>query len=435
MLTVATMSHHTAPIGVREQLSIAAEDVGATITRAQASLGQVAIIATCNRLELYVAGTHAPEKLFDFIQQETGTDAESIRRHFHVHHDTEGVRHLYRVASGLESMVIGESEILGQIRTAFSEAADVGIDDSILVRLFHGAIRAGRRARNETAIGHHALSVSSIAVQQARDLHGDLSAARVLVIGAGEAGRLTAEALVGQGAREVTVANRTVARAEALATELGGKAASFDELPNAIAMSDVIVAASGAPDTLVSLETMRTAVERREGSPLLIVDIGMPRDVDPEAGKLPGVSYHDMEALQEIASMNGRARAEEIGAVETVLEEEIGDFSKWWEQLRTQPTIATISGRAEAIRREAVEKSLRRMGADETTRQEIDGLTRAIVKRLLHDPITTLRERGDQDGNYLEVARTLFRLDDEVSAAVAADTRNGTSSGANDAAG
>ena len=433
MLTVATMSHHTAPIGVREQLSIAAEDVGAAITRAQASLGQVAIIATCNRLELYAAGSHAPEKLFDFIQQETGADAESVRRHFHVHHDTEGVRHLYRVASGLESMVIGESEILGQIRTAFSEAADVGIDDSILVRLFHGAIRAGRRARNETAIGHHALSVSSIAVQQARELHGDLSAARVLVIGAGEAGRLTAEALVGQGAREVTVANRTVARAEALAAELGGKAASFDELPDAIAMSDVIVAASGAPDTLISLETMRTAVERREGSPLLIIDIGMPRDVDPEAGKLPGVSYHDMEALQEIASTNGRARAEEIGAVEIVLEEEIGDFNKWWEQLRTQPTIATISGRAETIRREAVEKSLRRMGANETTRQEIDGLTRAIVKRLLHDPITTLRERGDQDGNYIEVARTLFRLDDEQPMT---DSMSEVpqSSGANDAA-
>ena len=413
MLTVATMSHHTAPIGVREQLSIAAENVGSAIAHAQVGLGQVAIIATCNRLELYVAGTPAPERLFDFIQQETGAAAEAVQRHFHIHHDTEAVRHLYRVASGLESMVIGESEILGQIRTAFSEAADVGIDDAILVRLFHGAIRAGRRARNETAIGHHALSVSSIAVQQARELHGDLSAARVLVIGAGEAGRLTAEALVGQGARAVTVANRTVARAEALATELGGKAASFEMLPDEIAMSDVIVAASGAPDTLIDLNTMRSAVERREGSPLLIIDIGMPRDVDPAAATLPGISYHDMEALQEIAAVNGRARAQESDAVETVIEEELADFSRWWEQLRTQPTIATISGRAEAIRCEAVEKSLRRLGADEATREEVDALTQAIVKRLLHDPITTLRERGDQDGNYIEVARTLFRLDDD----------------------
>jgi glutamyl-tRNA reductase len=435
MLTIATMSHHTAPIGVREQIAIAAENVGPVITRAQATLGQTAIIATCNRLELYVSGSHDSEKLFEFIQQETGADAESVRKHFHIHHDTEGVRHLYRVAAGLESMVIGESEILGQIRTAFSDAADVGIDDTILVRLFHGAIRAGRRARNETAIGHRALSVSSIAVQQARELHGDLSAARVLVIGAGEAGRLTGEALVAQGAREVTVVNRTVARAEALAAELGGKAAAFDDLPEAIAMSDVIVAASGAPDTLIDLETMRTAVERREGAPLLIIDIGMPRDVDPEAGKLPGISYHDMESLQAIAAANSRARAEEIGAVEIVLAEEVSDFSKWWEQLRTHPTIAAINGRAETIRRESVEKSLRRLGADEVTRQEIDGLTRAIVKRLLHDPITTLREHGDQDGQYIEVARMLFRLDDDVPAAVSADTRNGTNSGANDAAG
>lgn len=435
MLTIATMSHHTAPIGVREQLAIAAENVGPAVTRARDMLGQSAIIATCNRLELYVAGSHAPEKLFDFIEQETGADAAAVRKHFHIHHDTEAVRHLYRVASGLESMVIGESEILGQIRTAFSEAADVGIDDAILVRLFHGAIRAGRRARNETAIGHHALSVSSIAVQQARELHGQLSEARVLVIGAGEAGRLTAEALVAQGAHEVTVANRTVARAEALATELGGKAASFDALPDAIATADVVVAASGAPTTLIDLETMRSAVERREGAPLLVIDIGMPRDVDPAAATLPGVSYHDMEALQEIASTNGRARAQEIGAVETVLEEEIGDFTTWWDQLRTQPTIATISGRAETIRREAVEKALRRLDADETMRQEVDALTRAIVKRLLHDPITTLRERGDQDGNYLEVARTLFRLDDEEAVSVSSDARNGASTGANDAAG
>ncbi len=435
MLTTVTMSHHTAPIGVREQLAIAAEDVGPTITRAQEQLGPATIIATCNRLELYVAGNHPPEKLFDFIEQETNADSASVRKHFHVHHDTEAVRHLYRVASGLESMVIGESEILGQIRTAFSEAADVGVDDAILVKLFHGAIRAGRRARNETAIGHHALSVSSIAVQQARDLHGQLSEARVLVIGAGEAGRLTAEALVAQGAQHVTVANRTVARAEALATELGGKAASFDALPDAIATADVVVAASGAPDTLVPLETMRSAVERREGAPLLVVDIGMPRDVDPAAARLPGVSYHDMEALQEIAAANGRARAEEIGSVETVLEEEIADFTTWWDQLRTQPTIATISGRAETIRREAVEKALRRLDADESTRQEVEGLTRAIVKRLLHDPITTLRERGDQDGNYLEVARTLFRLDDDKTAPVMSDRRNGASGDANDAAG
>jgi glutamyl-tRNA reductase len=416
MLTLATMSHHTAPIGVRERLGIASDDLPSALERAQAMLGPSAIVATCNRFELYVSGSHEPARLLDFIEELTGADRPTIDRHFHVHHDSDALRHLYRVAAGLDSMVLGESEILGQVRSSFSAADDAGVDDAILVRLFHGAIRAGRRARHETAIGHHALSVSSIAVKQARALHPNLKDARVVVIGAGEAGRLTAEALVDQGVREVTVANRTVSRAEALAEELRGRAVSFDELPEAIATCDVVVAASGAPGTVVSLETMEAIVRRREGAPLLIIDIGMPRDIDPGVAALPGVSYRDMEGLQEIAAANGRARAREVGSVEALLQEEAADFIAWWEQLHTQPTIASLNLRAEEIRQAAVEKSLRKMNADDETRREIDALTRTIVKRLLHDPIATLRELGDQQHNYIEAARTLFRLDDEAKA-------------------
>ena len=413
MLTLATMSHHTAPIAVRERLGIATDDLGTVLERAQTRLGATAIVATCNRFELYVSGAHEPATLLGFIQELTGAERGAIDRHFHVHHDSDAVRHLYRVAAGLESMVLGESEILGQLRSSFSAAADAGVDDATLVRLFHGAIRAGRRARHETAIGHHALSVSSIAVQQARALHPNLRNARVLVIGAGEAGRLTAEALVDQGVRAVTVANRTVSRAEALAEELGGRAVSFEQLPDALATCEVVVAASGAPGAIVEYDVMEEVVRRREGAPLLLIDIGMPRDIDPAAAKLPGVSYHDMEALQEIAAANGRAREREVGAVEAVLDEETADFLAWWDQLATQPTIASLNLRAEAIRQAAVEKSLRRLGADDDARREIDALTRAIVKRLLHDPIATLRELGDEQRNYIEAARTLFRLDDE----------------------
>ena len=425
MLTLATMSHHTAPIAVREQLSIAADNVPDTIRRARAEIGQMAIIATCNRLELYLPGEHDPERLLSFIGDVTGAPEVTLRRSFHVHHDTEVVRHLYRVASGLESMVIGEAEILGQVRTAFATATDAGTDDARLVRLFHGAIRAGRRARHETAIGHHALSVSSIAVAQARELHPEIASARVLVIGAGDAARLVARALVDGGARQVTVANRTRARAELLAAELGGRAVSFSELPRALAAAEVVVAASGAPETLVGLEEMEAAVEQREGAPLLIVDIGMPRDIDPRAASLPGVSYHDMEALQEIAAASGRARAQEIGLVESLLDEEVSDFSEWWRQLRSGPTIARLSARAEQIRRQAVDRSLRRMGDDSGLRREVDALTRALVRRLLHDPITTLREQSDEDGRTVELARTLFRLDDAPGPAGADEGRPG----------
>jgi len=413
MLTVATMSHHTAPIAVRERIALTPEALEDATHRAQATLGPTAILATCNRFELYVSGRQDPDQLLDFIRAETGADEDSIRRHFVVHHDIEAIQHLYRVAAGVESLVLGEFEIMGQLRGAFSVAAGAGMEDAILVHVMHGAIRAGRRARHETAIGHHAMSVSSIAARQARDRHPRIADARVLVIGAGEAGRLTAEALVAQGVTSVAVTNRTFSRAEALAEELGGTAVPFDQLANAIAVSDVVVAASGAPGTLVDLDLMRGAVERREGAPLIAIDIGMPRDFDPAIASLPGVTYYDMEGLQELAAENGRARAGELPAVHAVLDEELADFVTWFERLRTKPTIASLNTRAEEIRLAALEKSLRKLDADDDLRREVDALTRAIVKRLLHDPITTLRNRGDREQHYIEAVRTLFQLDDE----------------------
>lgn len=414
MLTLATMSHHTAPIAVRERLGIATDDLDSVLQKAQLELGPTAIVSTCNRFELYVSGAHETERLLDFIEKLTGGNRHEINRHFHILHDGEVVEHLYRVSAGLESMILGESEILGQLRSAFSAATDTGLEDTTLVRLFHGAIRAGRRARHETAIGHHSLSVSSIAVQQARALHPKLEDARVLVIGAGEAARLTAEALVTQGVHQVTVANRTVSRAEALASELGGNAVSFDELPDALSRCEVVVAASGAPDPIVEYDLVADVIRRREGVPLLFIDIGMPRDIDPTVNDLPDVNYHDMEGLQEIAAVNGHAREREVGAVETVLEEESAIFLDWWDQLASQPTIALLNRRAEQMRQTAVEKSLRKLDIDETARQEIDALTRTIVKRMLHDPINLLRQRGDQERQYIEAARTLFNLDDEL---------------------
>jgi len=415
MLTLATISHHTAPIAIRERLGIATDDLNSVLERAQLKLGPTAIISTCNRFELYVSGTHEAEQVLDFIEMLTAGNRQEINRHFHILHDREVINHLYRVSAGLESMILGESEILGQLRGAFSAATDAGLDDMTMVRLFHGAIRAGRRARHETAIGHHALSVSSIAVQQARALHPNLEDAHVLVIGAGEAARLTAEALVTQGVHKVTVANRTVSRAEALASELRGNAVSFDELPDALSRCEVVVAASGAPNAIVEYDLVADVIRRREGVPLLFIDIGMPRDIDPAVNDLPGVNYHDMEGLQEIAAENGQAREREIGAVETVLEEEAAIFLNWWDQLASQPTIALLNRRAERMRQTAIEKSLRKLDIDDTARQEIDALTRTIVKRMLHDPISLLRQRGDQERQYIEAARTLFNLDDEVS--------------------
>lgn len=415
MLTVATMSHLTAPIAIREHVAIAPDALEAATARAQTALGPSAILATCNRFEVYVAGRREPDRLVEFIGTETGTEVMSVRRHFRVHHDADAIRHLYRVAAGVESLVLGEYEIMGQLRGAFSLAAGAGMEDAVLVRALHGAIRAGRRARRETAIGHRALSVSSIAARLARETHPRLAEARVLVLGAGEAARLAAEALVDQGVGDLTVINRTLRRAEVLAADLQGRAVPFERLAEEIVANDIVVAASGAPGTLIDLELMQAVVRRREGSPLLAIDIGMPRDIDARVAMLPSVTYYDMEGLQEIAAQNAQARSRELPSVEAILDEEIAEFLAWFRHLRTRPTIASLNQRAEEIRIAAVEKSLRKLNADAEMCREVDALTRALVKRLLHDPITTLRNRGEREQQYVEAVRTLFKLDDEPS--------------------
>ena len=242
--------------------------------------------------------------MIDFLVQDGGADRELADRYLQYRRDAEAVSHLYSVAAGIDSMVLGESEILGQVRAAFAATVSVGADEAVLSRLFHTAIRVGRRARAETQIGHHSLSISSIAAQQARALHADVESATVLMLGAGEAGRLAAEALVDHGAGRVLVVNRTAERGEGLADDLGGQALPFERLDEALSESDIVIAASGSPDHLVAREQAVKAMARRNGRPLVIIDIGLPRDFDPTVRDVPGVVYRDLDDLQTVA---GRA--------------------------------------------------------------------------------------------------------------------------------
>ena len=260
MITLAAMSHHTAPLEVRERLAITADALPGLLTRGRATFGASVLIGTCNRLELYVPGARDPSEVLDFLAHELDADFDTVERHFRVAHADDAVRHLYAVAAGVDSMVIGETEVLGQVRNAFSAMVAAGADNSVLSRLFHTAIRTGRRARNETGIGEHALSVSAIAAQQARDLFPDLAHASVLIVGAGEAAKLAAESLTGYGAQNITFINRTLDRADALAQALGGRAVPFAQLTDALEAADIVVAASGSPDPLFSATMVSTVV-------------------------------------------------------------------------------------------------------------------------------------------------------------------------------
>ncbi|MEE8421352.1 MAG: glutamyl-tRNA reductase, partial [Dehalococcoidia bacterium] len=333
MLTSVGVSHRNAPIDVRESLTVSADDLPELMSAITRCFGAGAVLATCNRFELYLPGSHDRESVLEFLVEEAGADARLADAFFEYRRDAEAVCHLYRVAAGIDSMVLGESEILGQVRDAFSLATANGADNSLLSRLFHTAIRVGRRARSETGIGHHALSISSVAAQQARALHPDIERETVLVVGAGDAGRHAAESLADRGVGRMLVANRTAERAEALAGDLDGEAVTFDQLPQALADSDVVISASGSAEHLVSRQQVAEAMASRDGRPLAIIDIGLPRDFDPAVREIGGVTYRDLDDLQSVVEEHMRAREGEVVAVNAIVDEETAHFIEWWEQL------------------------------------------------------------------------------------------------------
>jgi len=419
VITQAGLSHRTAPIEVRERLTVAEEDVVPLLHAASRTFGRgAALLSTCNRLELYVGDEVGPEAMHAFLAGHFSADLGSVARHFQTRHGLDAVRHLYGVASGVDSMVLGETEVLGQVRAAFSSTVKAGTDDAVISRLFHTALRTGRRARRETAISERALSVSSIAAQQARATFPDLTRASVLVIGAGEAGRLAAQAVVASGAQDIVVVNRTASRAEGLADELGGRAVPFEDLPDALSRAHIAISAVGAPEPVVPAVLLGEAMARREGEALLIVDIGVPRDFEAGVRELPGVSYFDLDDLREVADRNAEARRAEVDAVTGIVEEETLKFGHWAESQRVQPTITELGTRVEALRLDVIERTLRSNGitphidSAERERFEVlaDQVTRHLVKRLLAAPIEVLHERGDRSFT-LEATRALFRLD------------------------
>jgi glutamyl-tRNA reductase len=417
VITLAGLSHHTAPLDIRERLAVPDDDVTPFLQAADARFGRgAALLSTCNRLELYVGGDQDAAAMRAFMGEQLRAPG-LVERHILVERSTEAIHHLYGVASGIDSMVLGETEVLGQVRTAFSATVRAKTDDVVISRLFHTALRAGRRARTETTISTRALSVSSIAAQQAKTLFPDLGRASVLVIGAGEAGRLAAQAIVAHGASQIVVTNRTAERATGLAVELGGSAVPFELLPQALASAHIVIAASGASEPLVTVETLREAMTQRDGNPLLIVDIGVPRDFEPGARLLPGVTYYDLDDLQAVADRNADARRSEVQAVRAIIEEETAKFVDWAASQQVQPTVTALAERAEATRQAELAKTLRRLRANGAQRAEFeelaDTLTKALVKQLLADPINVLRERGDLNFT-LEAARALFRLDPQL---------------------
>jgi glutamyl-tRNA reductase len=415
-ISVTGLSHHDTPVELRELFAFTPEQLAPALAHLPAGLGGAALLSTCNRTELYLAAEDAVSSN-DVIAALASVRGVSVPEGAHFFHleRRQAVEHLFGVAAGIDSLVIGESEILGQVREAFSAATTAQSGNPVLARLFHAALRAGRRARTETEIGAHGLSVAALAVSLSRKVLGDLRRKTVLVVGAGEMGQRSAAALVQHGVGRLIVMTRRSGLAEEIARQLNGVAPTLDQLPQALVEADVVISCTAATEPIIGAADITSAMDQRRARPLLIVDIAVPRDVESNARHVAGVHLYDIDDLEAAAEANLEARKREVEAVESIVADEALRFETWLDTRRVTPTIAALRKRAEETRRAEVERTLARMPAlSDADRSRIEAMSKALVNRLLHDPVTRLRHSENE--HHLDAIHALFDLhlhDDE----------------------
>lgn len=421
MLTLCIgLNHRTAAINIRECLSFSPSELNAALARFRcepglqpSAISEFAILSTCNRLELYAGVSCAPGEAFhallDFLAEARRLPAAELEPYLYRHTGSDAVEHLCRVACGLDSMIVGEPQILGQVADAFEAAVGAGTMGAVLSAAFRAAIRAGKRARTETEIAHNPASVSSVAVHAAEQIVGALKSRRVLVVGAGEMGELTVEALRARGVQQIAVANRTRQRAVELAEKWGGQPLSFVQLAEAMHEADIVITSTGAPHTIISPAMAREAMNGRAG-PLVFLDIALPRDVDPAVAEIPGVHVFDIDHLQGCLDGAIAHRYAEIPRVEQIVAEEVAAFEAWLRGVEIASVIADLRAKAEHIRQRELVRTLRHLPAlDPETRRHIEHLSESLINKLLHEPTRQLRAEAG-NGHAAEYAHTVRRL-------------------------
>lgn len=406
------LSHRTAPVELRERLSTLGPGAGRC-----PAVEEHAVLSTCYRVELYAYLTdgveEARDELIGVLARGHDVDPDLLADHLYVHAGEDVAHHLCRVAAGLDSLVLGEAEILGQVRAAFEEGHAADTTGPVLALLFRTAVSAGRRARRETAIGANPATASSMAMALAAGVLGDLRDANVLVVGAGRIALQTLKAAVGRGVAATAVANRTKERAVEAASPFGAAAYGLDELPDALTWADVAVTATSSEEPVVSAETLAAAAARRADRPLVLVDLAVPADVERAAGEVAGVRLFDVDDLRAGLDDAIASRLREVPKVEAVVAEEVDAFARRYRELEVEPLLAALRRRAESIREHELERTLRDLGdVDPETAARVEHLSRALVKKLLHEPTVRLRTRageGDAD-DVADAVRELFGL-------------------------
>ena len=411
------LNHHTAPLEVREKLALGSWQLKEALISLFDHVPEGIILSTCNRTEVYtLADEHYSERtsVEEFLSELADMSVSELSPHLYAFQQEMAVSHLFRIASGLESMILGEFEVLGQVRQALQDAESTGLISLPLLNLFQQAVRVGRRARLETGISRNSVSVSSIAIDLAKKTFGDLSNCKVLVISAGEASKLAVKALVKHGISQLIVTSRSYEKALALASAHGGKAIPFHHLKEPLIEADILISSSGAPHFILEPSVVAEAMQSRPHRPLVLIDIAVPRDIDPRVKDIENVYLYDIDDLETVSGSNRRQREKEKEKVITIIDAEVAKFMPWWHSLDAVPTITALVSKAEKIRRTQLTRTLARMQMSDEDRAAIDAMTQTIIKKILHDPIRYLRN-SDQRDNHIQAVQDLFDLDNKVS--------------------
>jgi glutamyl-tRNA reductase len=422
------ISHKTAPVALRERLAFSEREASefARVATATAEVREAVVISTCNRTEVYlVVGdpVRAEADVLGLLAQRAGIRPTELAEAIYSPRNCDAARQLYRVTASLESMILGEADIQGQVRRAHETAMRAGATGPLSNRLFAAALTTGKRVRSETDIGSSRVSVSSVAVDLALSVLGGLQDRNVVILGAGEASELTARALSEQGAGTIFVANRHADRAISLAQRFGGSVVGLDKLPEQLVHADIVLSSTSSPHPILGRDELELVMAERDGRALLIIDIAVPRDVDPACGELDGVSLYDIDDLQAVVARNLSTREQETPRAHEIVEEEIQRFARWLGQLDALPTVSALRAHGDDIVAQVLaENSARWESASERDLARVEAIARAVMSRLLHEPTIRLRSLSEDRGHAsLELVRELFGLREDRAGELSTD--------------
>ena len=417
------LNHKTAGVDIRERFALSDCDPVATgLISDGGAVSEVMILSTCNRVEFLVVGARDAgirAKILRFWADQCGQPMADLESHTYCHAGDEAVSHLFTVASSLDSMILGEPQILGQLKTAYRKAVEKGAAKVIVNRLLHKAFSVAKRVRTETAIASSAVSISYAAVELARKIFTDLTNHRALLIGAGEMAELAATHLLNSGVRDITVVNRTLAKGEELARQFKGRALPFEELHQALLETDIVISSTGSPTAIIRARDMKEVLRQRRHRPIFFIDIAVPRDIDPDINGLDNVYLYDIDDLKEVVEENLAGRHQEAHKAKGIVTEEVGAFMRWRDGLELQPTIVALLDQGEGIARRELRKSIKQLGPDPDpqTVAIMERLAKSLCHKIYHEPISYLKRRSQGEGTaqrFIHNARRMFNLDEEA---------------------